>query len=1205
MGLSIPSGRQKQLVGNSNVKVKKKNIYILFVLAIAGLLIASISFWLDNDVQQFNRKLDEFSTQLKKEQKLVVEECILLSKNLSSNNYEEIFQNNSAHFKSLFKQHQLSLFVVQDSSLKLWSTNSEPTENIITQQDGFFQNAAGFYEKYTLDAGKGKKIIALLLIKKEHRYENSYITPYFANNYNIDHQWKVEISKGKTEIKSLAGNYLQLKNNTNLNEYQNDNFLFVIEFISLLVLLLAIYLYFKQSVLNPVLKSLTLAIVLFALRAGMLWLSFPFHWYNHSMMNPEFFAYSNWLPSLGDFFIHSIFILVFVQFIFSQKFNLPKEKNLSKTRTYLFSFCFCFLFLFASWNVAEQIELLVFNSNVQLDIKQIFTLDGYSFLAFLCIIILLYSYTQLLTWGVKILKELNIEWKNIVTTLVAICTVFFVLLMNSDKEDVYSLVLSVPLIAVIIYRVYKNHSSFELNSTIGLLLLLSLFTSVTIEKYIDVKEKDKRTQKALLMATERDPIAEYLFANIQEKLNADTLLKLENDTLKLEQYIHNTCFEKYWAKYDIHITTDSLMNSMEMIRKNLFHSENIQGASAYFGILQSTGKQNVFVLMIPKNISDDLGYPLLLVNKQTENNTLDRAYSIAKYINNKLVYQQGNYSYPEIFNSLSDTLHNEFQWKEFNDYNHLFHKRNNGSILILSKESGGIWHYFSSYSFLFLLFSFIALCIYAVSYIRAKNTAQASFKSRLQFSMLTLLFFSGTLIGISSVYFINKQYDKKNADNIIEKIKSVNLEVERRLSRKKAYDNPEFIRETLDRFSKVFFTDINLYDTKGKIIASSRNELFSEGLLSTNINPQAFVEMRFNNKTVYTQTENIESLEYLSAYYPFHKDSGELVGYLNLPYFSHHDELSNEISSFMIALINIYGILVIFSLLTALLVSSYITRPLSFIQQKLKSISIGKHNEIIEWKSNDEIGNLVNEYNRKVLELTESAEKLAKSEREGAWREMAKQVAHEIKNPLTPMKLNVQYLTRLYNDISKEEFEERLTKISKSLIDQIDTLSNIATEFSNFARMPDPILETVDMLNIIENCQQLYSDKEEVNIYVENNAINTLIKGDKDQMLRVFNNLVKNAIQAIPEGRTGKISLQLKNINDKILVEIQDNGKGISEEDKDRIFIPNFTTKNSGMGLGLAMVKKMIEGIDGKIWFESTENIGTTFFVELPNNNDQ
>ena len=198
------------------------------------------------------------------------------------------------------------------------------------------------------------------------------------------------------------------------------------------------------------------------------------------------------------------------------------------------------------------------------------------------------------------------------------------------------------------------------------------------------------------------------------------------------------------------------------------------------------------------------------------------------------------------------------------------------------------------------------------------------------------------------------------------------------------------------------------------------------------------------------------------------------------------------------------------------------------------------------------------------------------------------------------MKLNVQYLKRLYKDIPQEEFEERLSKISSSLIEQIDTLSNIATEFSNFARMPDPILEEVDMLSVIGNCEQLYSDKEEVKINIENVAQNTKVKADKDQMLRVFNNLVKNAIQAIPEDRKGKIEIQLKNLNDKIIIEIRDNGKGISEYDKEKIFIPNFTTKNSGMGLGLAMVKKMIEGIDGKIWFESTENIGTTFFVQLP-----
>ena len=256
----------------------------------------------------------------------------------------------------------------------------------------------------------------------------------------------------------------------------------------------------------------------------------------------------------------------------------------------------------------------------------------------------------------------------------------------------------------------------------------------------------------------------------------------------------------------------------------------------------------------------------------------------------------------------------------------------------------------------------------------------------------------------------------------------------------------------------------------------------------------------------------------------------------------------------------------------------------------------------ISWKGRDEIGKLIEEYNRMIIELEESTERLAKSERENAWREMAKQVAHEIKNPLTPMKLGLQHLQRAWTD-DDPNFNEKFERFSNTFIQQIESLSLIASEFSNFAQMPQTTKELVDLKEIVSNVVDLYKNTNDIEIHLGYlPSLQSIVMADKDQMIRTFNNLIKNAIQSIPSQRNGQINIDMMNDKGHFLVMIQDNGAGIEEEMQSKIFQPNFTTKNSGMGMGLAIVKNIIINAGGKIWFQSELNKGTTFYVSLPLN---
>jgi nitrogen fixation/metabolism regulation signal transduction histidine kinase len=235
-----------------------------------------------------------------------------------------------------------------------------------------------------------------------------------------------------------------------------------------------------------------------------------------------------------------------------------------------------------------------------------------------------------------------------------------------------------------------------------------------------------------------------------------------------------------------------------------------------------------------------------------------------------------------------------------------------------------------------------------------------------------------------------------------------------------------------------------------------------------------------------------------------------------------------------------------------------------------------------------------------VSELQASAEKLARSERESAWREMARQIAHEIKNPLTPMKLSVQHLRRAWKD-QAPNLDQHIDKVTHTLIDQIDTLSSIASEFSKFAQMPGAHFEPTEMISRIKRVTYLFEDSCRVILHpVDPPGTEALVYADPEQLLQVFNNLIRNAIQAVPENREPEVDIYVSVGNGKVLVKVADNGTGIPDEQIERMFEPNFTTKSSGTGLGLAITKKIVEGAEGRIWFETQKDKGTTFFIEWP-----
>ena len=479
------------------------------------------------------------------------------------------------------------------------------------------------------------------------------------------------------------------------------------------------------------------------------------------------------------------------------------------------------------------------------------------------------------------------------------------------------------------------------------------------------------------------------------------------------------------------------------------------------------------------------------------------------------------------------------------------------------------------------------------------------FNVKIQTVLIGLILATLIVFAMGAWTFVEQQYEEGNKGLIKEKITSVKIEVESKLKDAEllTHELSSYLEYLLKKFSRVFLTDINLFTLQGDLLASSQPNIYNKGLLSEKMNPDAFHEMHCAKSSEFVHQEQVGELNYLSAYMPFFNKKGEILAYLNVQYISRQGELESQLSAFLLAIINIMVLMLALSTILAITVSNRLTRPLKYIQESLKSVQIGSVSKPILYSGTDEIGELVKEYNKKVEELQINAEQLAKSERESAWREMAKQVAHEIKNPLTPMKLSIQHLKRSIN-LADEESKEKMERMTSSLIEQIDALSQIANAFSNFAKMPKANEVELDLIEILKNSIAVFEDQDEYDLaLILDQKKEAIIWADKNLLLRVFNNLIKNATQAIrnvkAQGRKGNIRIELEETADYFVVMIKDNGIGISDEQKEKIFVPYFTTKSTGTGLGLAMSQQIIENLGGKIWFESVAEEGATFYISF------
>ena len=472
--------------------------------------------------------------------------------------------------------------------------------------------------------------------------------------------------------------------------------------------------------------------------------------------------------------------------------------------------------------------------------------------------------------------------------------------------------------------------------------------------------------------------------------------------------------------------------------------------------------------------------------------------------------------------------------------------------------------------------------------------------TRIYISMLALLMAAFFFIGVFTYYNFktqNQSYHEKRLSrketatlsSISYFLKNIDAVNPNNKNIFKLFENKIF------ELADIHNLDIIIYSLTGELVLSSNKTLVEKQIIPNKINA-ALIETLSEKKSGVKKNLTHADINYLNSYQYITDKSHNPIAIISIPYFQLNESYKKDLKVYLLALIPVYIFLFISANLLALVLSRQISGPMSRLSETMREAAIMKKFMPLSWDSKDEIGQLVRQYNFMVKELEKSADILAQNEKESAWKEMAKQVAHEIKNPLTPMKLNVQ----LFERSLKTEgaiVKDKVKIFSESIIEQIDTLSDIASAFSDFAKMPMSKKERLDLSKIAENTINFFNT---ANIVFEKPTKPCYIYADKGQIIRILNNLLNNAVEAVPENKRPLITVNMELINDCVKLSISDNGEGIPTALHKKIFNPSFTTKNSGTGLGLAIVKRIINDLNGSISFKSSEGQGTTFYVSIP-----
>jgi two-component system, NtrC family, nitrogen regulation sensor histidine kinase NtrY len=1135
----------------------------------------------------------------------------------------------------------------KDIKISFWNTQQiAPTENIIQLPEGeyFKKLPNGYYVVIKKDLQLKNKenrvtAIAMLPVFYEYYIETDYLTPEFSNT---NKKSNIELSFEKTDyaVRSITGKLLfYLKSKTKVEAQKLPFATLILRILSIFFLLGFIHKYAEWvSIKKGALSGIGFLILSLLIVQAVIYFSpSTLSLRQFELFNPAIYGYNAILKSLGHLLINAAIICWIILFIWSKYKNKVLEAEISSSnKNKLIASSLLFLLILVTLYISAIIKSLVLDSKISFDVTNFFSLSIYTVIGIVILVSLALSYfyfSKLILHFV--LRVFQNNFLHVLLLISLIGLLFFTLINTHPDLPFYILVLIWILIFTTL--LIRENLTMRLNKlNLISIIFWIFFFSVSISMVILSENKEKewalRINIAEKLALQTDPSSERLLSIALTYIDNDFLsenferFKNVSKGKYLRDSIIYENFSGYLNKYDTRLYVfnkndaglnnddPTTYNSLNTILQNQAKKTKVSGLYYYetsFDQFAYITKREVFdenrremgtvfIISTPKKYRSDALFPVLFKQMKKNDPEESSIYSYAIYNKKTLISPFNKYPF---LNSLTDSDLPKFEVEKRvrNNYDELWYRASNDKVVVVVRKQDSLIETVTLFSYIFCAFLLIVIFLQFLNFLFRTKFNKASLislfnlniRAQVLGTIILITLFSFIVIGIATISFFIKRYNQNNSERLGRSMRVMVNELQNKLSDHATFDDVLKVYDTvanyqlqllIDEVSEIHNADVNIYDLNGDLQLSSQSAIYSKGVLSRKMNPTAFYHLSNLREVRHLQEEKVGKLTYLSIYAPVRDSEGQIYAYLNIPYFTSQNDLNQEISNFLVTIINLNAFIFLVAALLALLIANRITGSFTIISNKMKSINLGSLNEEVEWKRDDEIGVLIKEYNKMVRKLEVSASELAKSERESAWREMARQVAHEIKNPLTPMKLSIQYLQKAMAE-DQLNVKELTKNVSKTLVEQIDHLSKIAADFSQFANISIAKKERFDLLLVINSLKELYASNPKVDIEWSPSADSIMLDADKTQINRLFTNLLSNSVEACRNKSHCEIRIKAEVGTDKVLITVSDNGEGIPAEMKEKIFTPNFTTKSSGTGLGLAMCKTIAGQAKGKIWF--------------------
>lgn len=1172
-------------------------------------------------------------------------------------------QNDSIHASDLeaLMQKDFYLYVYKlgegNPRLQFWASQHVlPGNGILLSgsQSGFAQLVNGFYVWHKYDTAD-KIFVSLLPIKWNYVVTNDYLRNEFTHHISVNHQYDIfPGASGNHTIKTLESVplfYIRQLPGT----VQGDSIvsillkLFASFFVLLFIHFCARFIAQQMSVWKAI-GFLVLSLMLLRL-PGYLW-GFPFNAAQMELFNTTLYQSRPGGWSLGDLLIN-VGLFAWVMVFAHLQLNAQGTRLKLKHPFYKWPLLVigCFVIVSANFVAGKLIRSLISDSQISFDVINFFSLNFYTIIGFLILCSLCIAYYFLCKTILMLLRPFYHGF--FVELYITVCVAGLMLLsfgLGSLAGGFAFYALLWLLLFLLLIEAKQLHliaNRVVSSKLVFWIFFFSLSITVVIIFENNRKELKNRYHYAETLAAKTNPANESLvnsmIADFRVGFLSANFFRLQDSVSNkfLKDSIVENNFSGYRNRFDTRVYSfdrnnkplyndgaynfdqlSTILNSQAKPTaiKGLYYYDESFDSFNYISkkaINDTSGHflGTIFFVVTPKKIKNEMIYPELFSkgkDNAIENSSL---YSFAIYNEGKLIRSHNDFPFPT---SMPPIVFKDKRWlgAKTYQYDQLWYNAGGGKYILIVKENRLFIAFITLFSYLFCAFLIMAACVWILSvfvqsgfkFSSLRRHWQLSIRNQIHAVIIFISVLSFLVIGTATILFFINRYQSNNREKLSRVIQIMKGQVSSAVQQGWAIADSLGTLDNLHRtaveksflnIADVHGVDVNIYDLSGALKLSSLPTPYLNGILSTRMEPMAYQHLARQKEVQYFQKEHIGRFEYLSCYVPVSDDKGNVFAYLNIPYFTSQSNLQQEIANFLVTIINLNAFIFLIAGIVALFIASRITHSFSVIADKMKKVNLGTYNEEIVWNRNDEIGSLVNEYNTMVGKLDASAAALAKSEREEAWREMAKQVAHEIKNPLTPMKLSLQFLQRAIQN-NADDVNELTAKVSQTLVEQIDYLNKIASDFSQFANIEKAERSTFDAIELLKSMQRLYDADTTIAIQWRLGSEPLWIYADKAHINRLFTNLILNAMQSVPAERHVQVEIEALHRGEQVLIKLSDNGDGIPEEAQSKIFMPNFTTKSSGTGLGLAMSKRIVEQAGGSIWFETMDGAGTTFFVALP-----